>query len=140
MPLVTPEVAKLIKDKNFASFATTMPDGSPQVSPVWVDYDDNLILVNTAKGRTKEKNIQKNKKVALSIFDMNNPYEMVTIRGTITEQTTNGADLHIDKMAKKYLNLDKYPLRNHDETRLLLKIKPQKVFYLSIPIRNLNQK
>jgi PPOX class probable F420-dependent enzyme len=140
MSLVTPEVARLLKDKNFASFATTMPDGSPQVSPVWVDYDDNLILVNTARGRIKEKNIQTNRKVALSIFDMNNPYEMVTIKGIITEQTTNGADEHIDKMSKKYLNLDKYPLRKPDEIRLLLKIRPEKVFHLSIPIRNIHQK
>jgi PPOX class probable F420-dependent enzyme len=85
MSLVTPEIARLLNEKNFASFATSMPDGSPQVSPVWVDYDDNMILINTAKGRIKEKNIQNNNKVALSVFDMNNPYEMVTIRGTIIQ-------------------------------------------------------
>ncbi len=116
-----------------------MPDGSPQVSPVWVDYNDNMVLINTAKGRIKERNIQNNNKVALSVFDMNNPYEMVTIRGTIVQQTTEGADTHIDNLAKKYLNLEKYPFRNSGETRLILKIKPEKVFHISIPINNLQQ-
>ncbi len=139
MPLVTTEIARLLNEKNFASFATTNPDGSPQVSPVWIDYDGNLILINAAKGRIKEKNIRNNNKVALSVFDMNNPYEMATIRGTIIQQTTEGADIHIDKRATKYLNLEKYPFRNQDEIRFILKIKTEKVFHISIPINNLSQ-
>ncbi len=140
MSLITPKIAKLLNEKNFASFATTMPDGSPQVSPVWVDYDGSLILINTAKGRIKEKNVKNNGKVALSIFDMNNPYEMATIRGTIMQQTTEGADDHIDKMTKKYLNLERYPFRKSNETRLILKINPEKVFHMSIPINDFLQK
>ena len=105
MSLITPKIAKLLNEKNFASFATTMPDGSPQVSPVWVDYDGGLILINTAKGRVKEKNIKNNSKVALSVFDMNNPYEMATIQGTITQQTTEGADNRIDKWPRNALIL-----------------------------------
>ncbi len=139
MSSLAPEVTRLLKDKNFASLATVMPDGSPQVTPVWIDYEDDYILVNTAKGRIKEKNIKNNNKVALSIFDMKNPYEMVTMRGTIVEQTTKEADKHIDKLSKKYLNLEKYPFSNPKEVRLILKIKPEKVFHIAIPIEDSNK-
>ncbi len=140
MSTITPLVSKLLKEKNFASFATVMPDGSPQVTPVWIDYDEkeNSILVNTAKGRLKERNIQNNNKVALSVFDMENPYEMVSIQGSIRDKTTDGAEDHIDKLSKKYLDLDSYPFRRSEETRIILKIKPEKVFHLSIPIKNLS--
>ena len=127
---VTPEVEKLFKDKNFASFATLMEDGSPQVTPVWVDYDNGDILINTAEGRTKTRNVSKNPKVAVSVTDSSNPYTMVSVRGRIVEQTNQGADEHIDKMAKKYLGMDKYPFRAPGESRVLLKIRPEHVIYM----------
>lgn len=128
---ITPDVQKLFKEKNFASFATVMKDGSPQVTPVWVDYDEGNIMINTAEGRVKQRNVTRNPKVAVSITDSTNPYTMVTVRGTITEQTNQGADEHIDKMAKKYLGVDKYPFRAQGEKRILLKMKPERVFYMS---------
>ena len=128
---MAPEVERLFKDKNFASFATTMGDGSPQVTPVWVDYDNGNILINTAEGRTKVKNVTKNPKVAISVTDGANPYTMVSVRGRIVEQTNRGADEHIDKMAKKYLGAEKYPFRAPGEKRVLLKIKPESVHYMS---------
>ena len=127
---MTPEVEKLFKEKNFASFATLMEDGSPQVTPVWVDYANGDILINTAEGRTKTRNVSKNPKVAVSVTDSSNPYTMVSVRGRIVEQTNQGADEHIDKMAKKYLGMDKYPFRAPGESRVLLKIRPEHVIYM----------
>jgi len=128
---ITPEVEKLFTDKNFASFATIMEDCSPQVTPVWVDYDNGNILINTAEGRAKVRNVTKNPKVAVSATDVANPYTMVSVRGRIVEQTNRGADEHIDKMAKKYLGVEKYPFRAPGEKRILLKIKPESVTYMS---------
>ena len=128
---MTPEVEKLFKDKNFAFFATAMKDCSPQVTPVWVDYDQGNILINTAEGRTKVQNVSRNPKVALSVTDSTNPYTMVAVRGRIVESTSQGADEHIDKMAKKYLGADKYPFRAPGEKRILLKMRPEYVTYMS---------
>ena len=103
--ILTEPIIKIIKDKNFAFLGTIMKDGRPQVSPIWIDIDDanNIILFNTAQGRIKHKNISRDPRVSLSLVDKNNPYSMVTIQGTVIEQTTIGADEHIDKLAKKYL-------------------------------------
>jgi len=130
---ITPEIAKLFEGKNLVSFATLMKDGSPHVAPVWVDIDGNTILINTAVGRVKEKNVKRDKRVALSIFDHQNPLNMVSIRGKVTDITTEGADEHIDKLAKKYFGLDKYPYHSPDEKRLIVKIKPEKIFYMQPP-------
>ena len=125
---ITPEIAKLFQGKNFVSFSTLMKDGSPHVAPVWVDIDGNTILINTAVGRVKEKNVKRDNRVALSIFDHQNPYDMVAIRGKVIELTTDGADEHIDKLAKKYFGLDKYPYHSPDEKRIIVKIKPEKIY------------
>jgi PPOX class probable F420-dependent enzyme len=117
----------LFKKPAFASLATLNPDGTPQVTPVWVDYDGKNILVNTAKGRVKHRNLQRNPQVALVIPDPENPYRYLGIQGRVTEMTDSGADAHIDRMAKKYLNKDKYPFRQPGEMRVLLKITPSKV-------------
>jgi PPOX class probable F420-dependent enzyme len=117
----------LFKKPAFASLATLNPDGSPQVTPVWVDYDGTNLLVNTARGRVKHRNLQRNPRVALSISDPENPYRYLGIQGRVTEMTETDADAHIDRMAKKYLNKDKYPFRAPGEARILLKIAPQKV-------------
>lgn len=128
---ITEPVAKLLLDKNFAFISTLMSDGSPQVTPTWIDTEDNIILINTAEGRIKHKNISRDPRVAVSVTDHNNPYNMVTIRGIAVEQTNVGADEHIDKLAKKYLGVDRYPMRSLDEKRIIVKIKPEKIFHIS---------
>jgi PPOX class probable F420-dependent enzyme len=128
-------MAKKIPDKfkdltnkvAFAHLATIMPDGTPQVTPVWFDYDGTHIRVNTAKGRVKDKNMRRNKKVALSIQDPDNPYRYLGVRGEVVETTEQGADNHIDALAKKYLGKDKYPFRGPGEVRVIYKIRPDKV-------------
>jgi PPOX class probable F420-dependent enzyme len=111
----------------FAQLATVNSDGSPQVTPVWVDYDGTHVLVNTARGRGKAKNLERNPRVALSISDPENPYRYVGIQGRVVEMIEKGGDAHIDKMAKKYLNKDSYPFRQPGEVRLIVKIAPEKV-------------
>ena len=130
--ILTEPVIKIVKDKNFAFLGTIMKDGRPQVSPIWIDIDDNnnIILFNTAQGRIKHKNISRDPRVSLSLVDKNNPYSMVTIQGTVIEHTTIGADEHIDKLAKKYLNIDRYPSHSPSIKRVICKIKPEKMYYL----------
>ena len=115
----------LFEKKAFASLATVMPDGSPQVTPVWVDYDGNHVLVNSARGRQKDKNMERNPAVSLSIMDPDNPYRYLEVRGRVAEITEEGAEEHIDKMAKKYMGKDKYPFRQPGERRVLYKIEPE---------------
>ena len=123
-----PEAAqKLFREPNFAHLATIMPDGSPQVTPVWVDFDGKYILVNTAEGRRKPKNIRRDPRVAIDVVSRDDPYRMVTVRGRVVEVTSEGADAHIDKMAKKYLGQDKYPFRAPGERRVIFKIEPEYV-------------
>ncbi len=131
--MITPEIEKLLVGKNFASLATLMNDGSPHVAPTWIDYDGKMIVINTAAGRVKEKNVKQDKRVALSVYDNSNPYNMITIRGTVQEITAENADQHIDKLAKRYLGMDKYPFRSPDEKRIILKIRPEKVFHQQPP-------
>ena len=129
-----PSIAELFEGKNFAFLATLMKDdGSPQVTPTWVDIDksSNTILINTAKGRIKHINISKDPRVAVSVIDFSNPYHMVTVRGKVIEQIDGKeADEHIDKLAKKYLGKEKYPGRSPGEERLLLRIKPELVAHM----------
>ncbi len=117
----------LTEGANLAHFASTMPDGSPHVTPVWVDYDGAHILVNTAAGRVKWRNVKRDPRVAISIVDQANPYLATAIRGRVVELTETGADAHIDKLAKKYLGQDKYPMRQPGEQRVLIKIDPEHV-------------
>ena len=114
----------LFSKKAFANLATVNPDGTPQVTPVWVDYDGTHVLVNSARGRRKDKNMETNPAVAISILDPDNPYRYLEVRGRVAEITEDGADEHIDKMAKKYLGQDKYPFRQPGEVRVLYKIQP----------------
>jgi PPOX class probable F420-dependent enzyme len=111
----------------FAHLATLMPDGSPQVTPVWCDFDGTNVRVNSAKGRVKDKNMRRNKKVALSVQDPENPYRFLAMRGEVVEITEEGADAHIDSLAKKYLGKDKYPFRGPGEVRVIYKIRPVNV-------------
>lgn len=128
--LVPDQVDRLLKDKNFAFLGTLMKDGRPHVTPVWVDMDNGLILINTAEGRIKHRNLSRDPRVSISLVDRNSPYSMVTIQGTVVEQTAKGADDHIDKLAKKYLETERYPGHSPSIKRVIVKIKPERVFYL----------
>jgi PPOX class probable F420-dependent enzyme len=120
-------VPVLTHKKAFANLATVMPDGSPQVTPVWFDYHDGKFIVNTAKGRVKDRNMSKNPSVALSILDPDNPYSHLAVRGKVVRRTEEGADANIDALAKKYLGQDKYPLRRPGEVRVIYEIEPTSV-------------
>jgi PPOX class probable F420-dependent enzyme len=111
----------------FAHLATLMPDGSPQVTPVWCDFDGSHVRVNSAKGRVKDKNLRRDKRVALSVQDPDNPYRYLAVQGEVAEITEEGADAHIDSLAKKYLGKDRYPFRQPGEMRVIYRIKPVQV-------------
>ena len=123
--VIPEEYQDLLLGKNIAHVATINPDGSPQVTPMWVDYNKqkNEILVNTATGRKKARNMKIGSKVALSIPDSSNPYRYIGIQGEITEVTQERALEHIDSLALKYMGKEKYPLPE-GEVRILIKIKP----------------
>jgi PPOX class probable F420-dependent enzyme len=114
----------LTQKKAFADLATVMPDGSPQVTPVWFDYTNGVVRVNTAKGRVKQRNMTEGAPVALSIMDPDNPYRYVQVRGKVTRMTEQGASAHIDSLAKKYLGKDKYPFAQPGEVRVMYEITP----------------
>ena len=120
----------LFQKKAFGNLATVMPDGTPQVTPVWLDYDGEHVLVNSARGRQKDKNMARDSSVAISILDPDNPYRYLEVRGRVTEITEEGARDHIDKMAKKYLGQDKYPFVQPGEVRVLYKIEPQRFSHM----------
>jgi len=115
----------LFNKRAFASLGTLMPDGRPQVTPVWVDLDGDYVIFNSAKGRQKDRNVRRDPRVALAIIDPDNPYRYLEIRGRVVEITEEGADANIDKLAKKYLGVDKYPYRQGNETRVIYKIQPE---------------
>ncbi len=120
----------LFDKKAFASLATIMPNGQPQVTPVWCDFNGSHVIVNSAKGRRKDRNMRSNPRVSLAISDPDNPYRYLEIRGTVVEITEEGADDHIDSMAKKYMGVDKYPYRQPGEVRVVYKIEPQKFSFM----------
>ena len=113
--------------KAFAELATVMPDGTPQVTPVWFDYAGGKVRVNTARGRVKARNLTPGAPVALAIVDPDNPYRYVQIRGRVASAQENGADAHLDSLAKKYLDKDKYPFRQPGEVRIMYDIEPLSV-------------
>jgi PPOX class probable F420-dependent enzyme len=115
----------LFSKRAFAHLSTLMPDGSSQVTPVWCDLDGDRVIINSAKGRQKDRNIRRDPRVALAIMDPDNPYRYLELRGRVVEITEQGADAHIDKMAKKYLGVDKYPYRQGNEIRVMYKIQPE---------------
>jgi PPOX class probable F420-dependent enzyme len=120
------QFADLMSKKIFAGLATLMPDGAPQVTPVWIDYDGEHVIFNTAAGRQKDKNLQREPRVSLMLVDTDNPYRYLEIRGRVIERTVEGADDHINKMAKKYLGQDVYPFRAPGEVRVIYKIAPER--------------
>jgi PPOX class probable F420-dependent enzyme len=108
-----------------------MPDGSPQVSVTWVDSDGEYIIINTEDGRVKARNMRRDPRVAVSITDSGNPYRQAMIMGSVEGDTYEGAEEHINRMAKKYLKLDTYPRTRKNEKRVIFRIKPEKVYKLT---------
>ena len=120
----------LLKKKAVANLATLMPDGSPQVTPVWVDFDGVHIRINSARGRLKDKNMKRNPLVALALSDPENPFRYLEVRGRVVEITEEGASEHIDALAKKYLDVDEYPGREPGEVRVMYKIEPLRFSFM----------
>jgi PPOX class probable F420-dependent enzyme len=120
---------KLLQEPQLAHFVTLMTDGSPQTTPVWVDIepDGSAVLINTAEGRVKTRNVERDNRVAVSVADAANAWRFVLVRGTIVERRHEGADDHIDRLAFKYLGKEKYPFRREGEQRVTLVIKPHHV-------------
>ncbi len=127
----------LLKGKNLVFIATLMKDGSPQLSPVWADYEDGFVMVNTAEGRIKHKNVLNDTRVAVSVVANENPLDMTTIRGKVVEILPDYDYVHINKLTKKYMGIENYPFRREGEKRIVFKIKPDKVFVL--PELKMNQ-
>jgi PPOX class probable F420-dependent enzyme len=115
----------LFQKRAFANLGTLMPDGRPQVTPVWCDFDGEHVIFNSAKGRQKDRNVRRDPRVAMTLMDPENPYRYLEIRGRVVEITEDGAAAHIDKMAKKYLGVDKYPYSQPGEVRVIYKVRPE---------------
>jgi PPOX class probable F420-dependent enzyme len=117
--------ADLFQKRAFGSLGTLMSDGSPQVTPVWIDLEGGRLVVNSAKGRAKDRNMRRDPRVSIALIDPDNPYRYLEVRGRVVEVTEQGADQHIDKMAKKYMGKDTYPYRQKDEVRVRYIIEPE---------------
>jgi PPOX class probable F420-dependent enzyme len=124
--IIPDKLLDLFRKKAFAHLATLMPDGRPQVTPVWCEFDGRHVLINTAAGRQKDKNLMRDGRVALSLMDPDNPYRYLEVRGHVVERTEKGADVHIDHLAQKYLGTA-YPYRQPGEQRILYRIEPEHV-------------
>jgi PPOX class probable F420-dependent enzyme len=114
---------ELLQAKNFCNVATLRKDGSVLCAPVWVDVQDGLAVLNTAEGRAWPTNLERDPRATLTVQNMENPYEYVEIRGRVAERTRDGADAHIDSLAKKYLGAEEYPYRQPGEQRVIIKIE-----------------
>lgn len=128
MPLtLSPGFQKLLREPAFCQIATLMPDGSPQVTQVWVDTDGEHILVNTGEESQKVRNVRREPRVAVNVVDPANAWRLGSVRGRVVEVATDGADRLIDELAKKYLGADTYPFRQPGQVRVTLKIAPEKI-------------
>jgi PPOX class probable F420-dependent enzyme len=127
MAAVPEKFREILEKVAFAHLATLMPDGGPQVNPVWFEFDGRVVRVNSARGRQKDRNMRRDPRVALSVQDPANPYHFVQIRGRVTKIEEAGADEHIDRLAKRYLGVDRYPNRQPGEVRVIYTIDPERV-------------
>ena len=125
-----PKVEKLFQKKNLIFIATINPDGSPQLTPVWGNYNDNHILINTAEGRIKHKNVQKDPRVAVSVVDHDNTLNMTTIRGKVVQIIPDYDYSHANELTKQYMGINEYPYRRENEKRIIIKIRPEKIFVM----------
>jgi PPOX class probable F420-dependent enzyme len=121
--VLSPKARALIARPVLASLATLNPDGSPQITPLWVDLDGDDVVFNTVQGRKKARNLEDDARVAVTIIDPDDQYNVVAFRGTVTDVTTDGADAHIDALAKKYLGVDTYPMRREGDVRIRVTVR-----------------
>lgn len=119
--------AELLQAKNFANVATLRSDGSVHAVPVWVDVQEGRPVLNTAEGRAWPRNLERDPRVTITVQNLENPYEYIMVRGRVSERTHEGADEHIDSLAKKYLDKDSYPFRQPGEQRLIIRVEPDYV-------------
>ena len=131
-PISKENISKLFSGRNLVYVSTLSADGSPHITPVWADMEDGFILINTFEGSAKVKNAKRDPRVALSITDMYNTYNMVSIKGKVVNITSDGADAHLQKLAKKYLGIGKYYYRKPKHQRVIMKIKPEKLTGITI--------
>jgi PPOX class probable F420-dependent enzyme len=125
--MLTDDDRELLGAPQFAVIATLMADGSPQTSTVWVDTDGDDVLVNTAEGRVKPANVRRDPRVALTVWDRDDPYRQVIVRGRVVELTHEGAEDHIDELSRRYTGRFPYPWRSEGERRVILRIRPDAV-------------
>lgn len=131
------KVIKLFEERNLVFIATIMKDGSPQLSPVWADFKDEHVLVNTAEGRIKHKNVLRDPRVAISVVNQKNPLDMTTIRGKVIDIIPDYEYEHANKLTKKYMGIKIYPFKQPGEKRIIFKILPERVYVL--PKLKMNQ-
>jgi len=124
------KVEQLFQQKNLIFISTINSDGSPQLTPVWGDYDGEHVLVNTAEGRLKHKNVLRDPRVAISVVDHGNPLNMTTIKGKVIEIIPDYDYIHANKLTKQYMGFDEYPFKRDGEKRIIFKIKPMKIFVM----------
>jgi len=124
------KVEQLFQQKNLIFISTINSDGSPQLTPVWGDYDGEHVLVNTAEGRLKHKNVLRDPRVAISVVDHSNPLNMTTIKGKVIEIIPDYDYVHANKLTKQYMGIDEYPFKRDGEKRIIFKIKPMKIFVM----------
>jgi len=125
--MIDGKAAELLQAKNFAHVSTLRQDGSVQTAPVWVDVQEGRPVLNTAEGRAWPRNLERDPRVTLTVQNMENPYEYLEVRGHVAERTHEGADEHIDALAKKYMGVERYPLRQPGEQRLIIRVEPEHV-------------
>ncbi len=127
MPALSEKAKALLARPVIATLATVAPDGSPQVTPVWIESDGDDLVINTAQGRVKERNLERDPRVAVTVIDPDDSYNVLVAVGRVVSMETEGADAHIDKLAKKYLGVDEYPLRREGEVRTIVRIRPERI-------------
>jgi len=121
--VLSPKARALIARPVLASLATLNADGSPQITPLWIDLDGDDVVFNTSQSRKKARNLERDGRVAVTVIDPDDPYNVVAFRGTVTEITTDGADAQIDAMAKKYLAVDSFPGRREGDARIRIIVR-----------------
>lgn len=126
-PVIEGRAEELLKAKNFCIVSTIRPDGSVHAAPTWIDVQDGRPVLNTAEGRAWPRNLERDPRITVTVQNMENPYEYVSIRGRVAERTPDGADAHIDAMAMKYLGQESYPYRQPGEQRLIIRVDPEYV-------------
>jgi PPOX class probable F420-dependent enzyme len=124
---ISPGFRKLLREPAFCQLATLMPDGSPQITQVWVETDGEHILINTPEGSQKEWNVRRDPRVAVNVVDPSNAWRLAMVRGRVVNVSNEGAVEQIDRLAKKYLNQDTYPFHRPDQVRTTIEIAPDKI-------------